>query len=112
MQNTPEGSKELSPEELRPGLTTVRRRRLFLWVVLVMYLPTMWCAQRIVGSFNGAMPVFFAWVGLLVLAAGISAVAKCPRCGNYYHVNGMALLYLRKCLHCQLPINADRNPSH
>jgi hypothetical protein len=86
----------------------VRRRRWVLWSVLIIYLPAMWTTQQITHSFKASLPVFFAWVLLLVIAAGISATARCPRCGNYYHVNGMALLYLRRCLHCQLPLNADR----
>jgi hypothetical protein len=37
-------------------------------------------------------------------------LSKCPRCGNYFHLHGMTLLILRKCLHCQLHINADKIP--
>jgi hypothetical protein len=90
------------------GLARIRRRRRFLWFLLIVYLPTMWTAQRITGSFQGALPVFFGWFLLLLIAAGVSAAARCPRCGNYYHVNGLILLYLRRCLHCQLHITADR----
>jgi hypothetical protein len=95
-------------QDFQPGLAKVRRRRWFLWLVLLGYLPTMWTTQQITRSFQGSLPVFFAWILLLIVAAAVSALARCPRCGNYFHVNGMALLYLRKCLHCQLPINADR----
>ena len=93
---------------LSPGLARVRRRRLFLWIVLIMYLPTMWTTQQITRSFQGSLPVFFIWFLLLLFFMALSAAAKCPRCGNYFHVNGMALLYLRKCLHCQLHLTADR----
>jgi hypothetical protein len=95
-------------EDLGPGLRTIRARRRLLWFVLIAYLPTMWTTQRITHSFQGSLPVFFLWLVLLIVAVVVSALAKCPRCGNYYHVNGMALFYLRKCLHCQLPINADK----
>jgi hypothetical protein len=96
---------------LGPGLARIRRRRRFLWFVLIAYLPTMWTTQQITRSFQGSLPVFFGWFLLLLIAAGVSATARCPRCGNYFHVNGMVLLYLRKCLHCQLPITADRGKS-
>ncbi len=99
-----------SPETIAHGLRRIRLRRWTLWAVLIVYLPTMWCAQQITRSFHGALPVFFAWVVVLVLATAWSATVRCPRCGNYYHVNGMMLLYLRRCLHCQLPLNADREP--
>jgi uncharacterized C2H2 Zn-finger protein len=91
-----------------PGLAKIRRRRWYLWFVLIIYLPTMWTTQQITHSFQGSLPVFFIWFLLLLLVMGISAMAKCPRCGNYFHVNGMILLYLRKCLHCQLHLTADK----
>lgn len=94
--------------DLGPGLVRIRRRRRFLWLVLIIYLPAMWTTQQITRSFQGSLPVFFGWFLLLLVAAAVSAAARCPRCGNYFHVNGMVLLYLRKCLHCQLHINADR----
>lgn len=97
-----------APEVIAHGLRRIRLRRWFLWVVLIIYLPTMWLAQQVTGSFHGALPVFFAWVLLLIMATAWSATVRCPRCGNYYHVNGMMLLYLRRCLHCQLPLTADR----
>ena len=45
--------------------------------------------------------------GLPIENPGEEPLPRCPRCGNYFHVNGMMLLYLRRCLHCQLHINAD-----
>jgi len=95
-------------EDFGPGLARVRRRRWLLWFVLGAYLPTMWITQQITRSFQGSLPVFFCWLVLLILAAVISALARCPRCKNHFHVNGMVLLYLRKCLHCQLHISADK----
>ena len=95
-------------EDFGPGLAKVRRRRWLLWFVLSAYLPTMWITQKITRSFQGSLPGFFGWLVLLILAAMVSAMAWCPRCKNHFHVNGMVLLYLRKCLHCQLPINADK----
>lgn len=93
---------------LRYGLIRIRRRRWLLWSALLVYLPAMYSAQEFSGSFEGALPFFFLWVLLLVGVTAISAIAKCPRCGNYFHVHGMTLLYLRKCLHCQLHLQADR----
>jgi len=94
--------------DLGPGLVRIRRRRRFLWFVLIIYLPAMWTTQQITRSFQASLPVFFGWFLLLLFAAAVSAAARCPRCGNYFHVNGLVLLYLRKCLHCQLHINADK----
>ena len=96
------------PARLRQGLRIIRRRRWYLWSVLIVYLPTMWTTQRITHSFEKALPAFFIWFLVLLAVTAISAVAKCPRCGRYFHVNGMTLLYLRRCLHCQLHVNADK----
>jgi uncharacterized membrane protein YadS len=101
---------EIDPSVISAGLSKIRRRRWVVWIVMIIYLPTMWTTQKITHSFNASMPVFFVWFLLLLIAMGYSAVARCPRCGNYYHVNGMILLYLRKCLHCQLPLNEDKTP--
>lgn len=101
---------EIDPAAISAGLSKVRRRRWVVWSVMIVYLPAMWTTQKITHSFNGSMPVFFIWFLLLLAAMGYSAVARCPRCGNYYHVHGMILLYLRKCLHCQLPLNDDKKP--
>jgi hypothetical protein len=96
---------------LHQGLAKVRRRRWLLWLVLLVYLPSMWAAQELTGSFSGALPAFFGWFVLLITVTAISATAKCPRCGNYFHVHGMTMLYLRKCLHCQLHLTADKKAS-
>ncbi|GFO66624.1 hypothetical protein GMLC_02030 [Geomonas limicola] len=104
-------SETPDPAVIARGLRRIRLRRWALWTVLIIYLPTMWSAQQITRSFQGALPVFFAWVLLLIVATAWSATVRCPRCGNYYHVNGLMLLYLRRCLHCQLPLAADHKKS-
>jgi len=93
---------------LRPGLAKIRKRRWLLWFVLIIYLPTMWVTQKITHSFQDSLPVFFIWFVILLAVTAFSAVARCPRCKNYFHVNGMTLLYLRYCLHCQLHLTADK----
>lgn len=92
----------------RAGLSSIRKRRRYLWALIIVYLPMMWLAQKVTGSFNGAMPVFGVWCVLLIVAVSFLAVVKCPRCGNLFHVNGMTMLVLRRCLHCQLRLDADR----
>jgi hypothetical protein len=91
-----------------PGLARIRRKRWLLWSVIILYLPTMWTTQKITHSFQASLPVFVVWFIVLLLVMGYSAIAKCPRCGQYFHVNGMTLLYLRRCLHCQLHLKADK----
>jgi len=104
----PVGIEMEDPALIALGLARIRRRRWFLWSVIILYLPTMWTTQKITRSFNDSLPVFFIWFLVLLLVMAVSAVARCPRCGNYFHVNGITLLYLRKCLHCQLHLTADK----
>lgn len=104
----PDSDAAVDPEIIAQGLAKIRKRRWLLWSVLIVYLPSMMAAQELTGSFRGAMPFFFAWFVLLLVVTGFSATVRCPRCGNYFHVNGTTLLYLRKCLHCQLHVTADK----
>ncbi len=94
-----------------PGLRMIRKRRWFLWAEILVYLPAMWVTMKISPTYRALGLVFMIWFILLWLAVGFSALARCPRCGNYFHMNGMTLLYLRKCLHCQLHLKADTKNS-
>jgi hypothetical protein len=94
--------------ELGLGLTVIRRRRWYLWTVILVYLPAMWGTLQVAPTQRALGTVFLVWFILLFITALVSAVARCPRCGNYFHMHGMTLLYLRKCLHCQLHLKADR----
>jgi hypothetical protein len=103
------GTEEVEePARIEKGLRKIRRRRWMLWTVLIIYLPTMCITQELTHSFNKSLPVFFGWFVVLLTVTAISAVVRCPRCGNYFHVNGMTLLYLRRCLHCQLHLVEDK----
>jgi hypothetical protein len=90
------------------GLRRVRKRRWLLWGEILGYLPLMLGVMKIWPTNTALAVAFLTWFALLWVVVGYSALARCPRCGNYFHMNGMTLLYLRKCLHCQLHLTADR----
>jgi hypothetical protein len=94
--------------EFGAALKKVRKRRLYLWVVIIIYLPVMWTTLQLTQSYNKTTVAFVVWVLLLCIVATIAALARCPGCGNYFHMHGMTLLFLRKCLHCGVHINADK----
>ncbi len=109
MENNPENEKqEIEPSTLKRGLDIIRNRRLFFFGTVIAYMPFMWVVHKISPSFRSLAIAFGVWVLVLFLTALYSAVARCPRCGQYFHMNGMSLLYLRRCLHCQLHVNADK----
>jgi uncharacterized membrane protein len=89
---------------LRGGLRAVRRRRWYLWMIILVYMPLMGVAM----TYKAVGPVFIGWFVVMFVIALYAALARCPRCGNYFHMHGMTLLYLRKCLHCQLHLTADK----
>ncbi len=91
-----------------PGLVLVRRRRWWLWSVILVYLPAMWVALRVNPTYSAIGTIFVIWLVLLIIAVIRAALARCPRCGNYFHMHGPTFLLLRHCLHCQLFLKADR----
>jgi len=103
-----EHSTPPDPKELAPLLKIIRRRRLLLWGIILVYLPAMWITLQLTQSYHKTAIAFVIWVILLTIIATYAAMARCPACGNYFHMHGATLLYLRKCLHCGLHISADK----
>jgi len=96
------------PSTFGPALSLIRRRRKYFFGTVLVYVPALWIAHSISPTDRAMGYVFGVWLVFLIITALLSAVVTCPRCGNYFHVNGMVILYLRKCLHCQLHIAADK----
>jgi hypothetical protein len=92
----------------RAAMKKIRKRRLFLWVMIIVYMPAMWATLQLTQSYRATAGAFVIWVILLFVVATVAAVARCPGCGNYFHMNGMTLLFMRRCLHCGLHISADK----
>ncbi len=86
------------------AIQLLRRRKMF-FAIVIFYLPLMWLAHRISPAMNWMVLVFIVWMAFLFLITLYAALARCPRCGNYFHMHGMTLMLLRRCLHCQLHIN-------
>lgn len=96
------------PQMFRKALRLLRRRRKYLFGTIFIYIPALLVTHRISPTDRSMGIVFVVWVAMIFFFSLLSAVTRCPRCGNYFHVHGMMLLYLRRCLHCQLHINADK----
>ena len=85
-------------------LKATRRRRACFFAIVLGYIPALLTVHHFSPT-NRAMGTLFAiWVLLLIIATFLVALSRCPRCGNYFHLHGITLLILRKCLHCQLHI--------
>ena len=103
-----EAESQPTPAELTTGLALIRRRRWYLWVAILIYLPALKLTMTLSSSTKVALSVVGIWLLISFSFAFFAALARCPRCGNYFHMHGPTLLFLRKCLHCQLHLCADR----
>jgi hypothetical protein len=105
---TAKQEETVDPITLAPQLAALRKRRWFLWSVILVYMPAVWSTLELTHSDKATGTVFGIWVIILIIAVVKVSFAKCPRCGQMFHVHGVTPLYLRKCLHCQLHICADK----
>lgn len=89
-------------------LKKIRRRRTYFFGTLLVYIPAVVITYSISPTNRAMGTLFGIWVAVLILVTFLAALSRCPRCGNYFHMHGMTLLILRKCLHCQLHIRGDK----
>lgn len=97
---------EDDPARFQVLMNTLRMRRKLFFGVVIIYMPLMWLVHRISPTFRSMAIAFAVWVMLLFFSALYSALARCPRCGKTFHLNGMSLLYFRRCLHCDLHLSS------
>lgn len=101
-------NKPTEPEDYRSGLIKIRKRRWFLWLVILAYLPAMKLALDSPDYRTWVTLVFSSWIILLVIAVAFACIIRCPRCGECFHTHGPTFLPFRRCLHCALHVNADK----
>ena len=98
----------VDPAIIAAGLRILRKRRWFLWSLIIIYVPAVWTSLVLTRSDRATAVVFGVWLVFLIVAVFFVTTSKCPRCGNLFHMHGFTPLYLRKCLHCQLHVCADK----
>lgn len=98
----------VDPVSYMSVLNKTRRRRKLFFGTLLIYIPALLVTYEISPTNRAMGTVFGVWVVILTIVTFLAALSRCPRCGNYFHLHGMTLLFLRKCLHCQLRINDDK----
>jgi len=92
------------PVKYMTVLKQTRRRRKYFFSTVLLYIPAILITYEISPTNRAMGTLFSLWVIVLIIVTFQVALSKCPRCGNYFHLHGMTLLILRKCLHCQLHI--------
>ena len=103
MDNSP-----IEPVKYMKVLKKTRNRRKFFFGTVLVYIPALMVTYQISPTNRSMGTMFGIWLVILIISTFLVALSKCPRCGNYFHMHGMTLLILRKCLHCQLHISTDK----
>jgi hypothetical protein len=91
-----------------PELAKIRKRRMFLMALILVYLPATLATLNLTHSIKATGVVFAVWFVLLCIAVTLTAVVRCPQCQNTFHMRESTLRYSRKCSHCGLHIHADK----
>ncbi|MES2596453.1 MAG: hypothetical protein V4662_14005 [Verrucomicrobiota bacterium] len=92
------------PEVIASGLKALRRRRLIVNIICILYFPGMFALLMVpddaveLAIGVGFLPLIFCSLSLLI--------SECPRCGEWFHTKGwLHKSFTRECLHCQLPLD-------
>ncbi len=105
-----EETQPTDPIEYRSALKKIRKRRWYLWIVILAYLPAMMLALDSPDYKTWVTIAFATWIIILIFTVVLACLARCPRCGECFHTHGPTFLPFRRCLHCALHVNADKRP--
>ena len=98
--------------EERDGLRTIRRYRLWAWILAISYVPAMWTVKRLTGSELATAPFVIVWVIGFFRCISRLAFSPCPRCGRLFHsASGTPTFFnplAPRCQHCGLKLKTDR----
>jgi hypothetical protein len=79
---------------------SVRRRRRWVWLIVLSYLPV-GAGVFLIGPDLG-IAVAVVWMIALCAAAALHSVTRCPRCGRRcFHSNSWHNQLALRCLHCR-----------
>lgn len=93
----------VDPKTHAAMLAVIRRRKWYLWGLILVYLPATYTSLKVTQSFSTTCAVFGVWFVLLCAAVTLMALSKCPRCGQTFHMRNSTLSFSGKCRHCGLP---------
>lgn len=88
-------------------LAAVRRRRWYVWSLILGYLPATAIILKLSQSTKATGIFFLVWFISLIVAMALLAAAKCPRCGNSFHMANSTLSFFARCRHCGIHVSGD-----
>lgn len=92
---------------IRAGLSGIRKRRWYVWLVILVYFPSTWLTLEMTQSYRSTGIVFALWLVFLCITITLFAVVRCPQCGKYFHMRNATLSFARTCRHCSLHIRGQ-----
>ena len=94
------------------GLRAIQRRRRWVWIWILSYVPVMWVVTRTTHSDLAAAPFVLIWTVAIVRCVTRVMFVKCPRCNGLFHSTHSSPtiwnLLTRKCLQCGLPLHVEQ----
>lgn len=97
------------PTTFAQPLVIIRRRRWYLWGLILIYMPATVATLQLTQSYKATGIAVLIWIILLSIVVTLTAIVKCPRCGNNFHMRNSTLTYHRKCRYCGLHLCADKH---
>ena len=95
---------------IRAGLADIRRRRRYMWVLLLGFLPFGVLVSLLPISDSLVPWLAFGWLGVFAIASIRSNLSKCPRCGRNYHQFMIVFIpWSNKCGSCGLALNGGQH---
>ncbi len=93
-----------SQAEYTRQLSTIRKKRMFLWFVFASYIPAIVLAFTVGTGQPTAIVIAIIWL----IGAGAGGVmvsfSRCPRCNQLFHMRGISTSWGRHCRHCDLKL--------
>lgn len=97
----------VTPEMIR-RLAGIRMRRMFLWLVFLTYLPAVGLTLKFSDTPAPAFGVGIFWLLLASIGGVLVSFSRCPRCNNFFHIQGYSTSWGRSCVKCRLHLNTGK----
>ncbi|MEJ2201364.1 MAG: hypothetical protein P8X63_10185 [Desulfuromonadaceae bacterium] len=100
--------EETITPEIVMRLSGIRMRRLFLWLVFLTYLPAIGLALKFSDTGKPAFYLGITWLLMAAVGGVLVSFSRCPRCHELFHIQGYSTSWGRRCVNCNLHLNAGK----
>src|SRR5947208_2908718 len=96
---------ERATDREKKGLLEIRRKRSWMWILFLSYLPAVYVFSLFTQAENAIVVFAASWMAVFIAAAIRAGFSCCPRCHKYFYMNMrifFANAWARRCLNCGL----------